>query len=50
MKHNQNTVAAIKLHRAIRINSEKNWPLLRGNYGVWGRTLVAVAVVERWLL
>ena len=24
------------------------WPLLRGYFGSWGRTLVAVAVVERF--
>ena len=27
-----------------------NWPLSRGFFGSWGRTLVAVAVVERWPL
>lgn len=26
----------------------KNWPLLRGYFGSWGRTVVAVAVVERF--
>ena len=26
------------------------WPLLWGYFGSWGRTLVAVAVVERWPL
>ena len=27
---------------------ELYWPLLRGYFGSWGRTLVAVAVVERF--
>ena len=27
---------------------EKNWPLLRGYFGSWGHSLVAVAAVKRW--
>ena len=27
---------------------KKNWPLLRGYFGSWGHSLVAVATVERW--
>ena len=60
MKHNQNTIAVIN-HRAIWIKFcnhfwlfcqlvKKNWPLLRGYFGSWGHSLVAVATVERWPL
>ena len=58
MKHNQNTIAVIN-HHAIWIKFcdhswpfcqlvKKRWPLLRGYFGSWGHSLVAVAAVERW--
>ena len=58
MKHNQNRIAVIN-HRAIWIKFcdhswlfcqlvKKIWPLLRGYFGSWGHSLVAVAAVERW--
>ena len=39
------------LHQFIKKGFYKKvlyWPLLRGYFGSWGRTLVAVAVVERF--
>ena len=58
MEHNQNKIAGINHQRAIRIEFRdhswlfgsrwKNWPLSRGYFGSRGRSLGAVAIVERF--
>ena len=60
MEYNQNTTAAINHQRAIRIkfhghffyffiSAEIKLAVVE-RFGSWGLALVAVAVVERWLL
>ena len=55
MEQNQNMIACymdqISQPFLIFLSvTEKNWPLLRGCFGSGGRSLVAIAVVERWPL
>ena len=59
MEHNQNTTAAINHQRAIRIKFHGHFYFFISagiklavveRFGSWGLALVAVAVVERWLL
>ena len=58
MEHNKSTIAAMNHQHAMRIKfhdhyidffimqSQKTLAVARGYFGSWGRTLVAVAIVE----
>ena len=43
-----NSISASVYKKKIFTKKVLYWPLLRGYFGSWGRTLVAVAVVERF--
>ena len=48
MFQRQMSITASVYKKKVFTKKYRYWPLSRGYFGSWGRTLVAVAVVERF--